>query len=374
MGMGLGWSNANAAMAGGIRQRLVDQLNQQQAEQHMALAEREMKLRESEAGIRAQEHGMNIEQNKATLAERAQTHAEQQTEREMTTNRGLNETIAPGTFLEDTPAQRPLIGRLQSVGGATMEPNQQDRPAVDVGPLQPGDTGGAMKRGFLKMASQAQGVTQASADAKVEAARLVAENRANDNEQKGLDRLAQIRASAAASAGNRGLQDEMTRLRIQGEKDKQDTTHKATADKEESARQSTAVALDLVNRLETHPGLDMSSGLISSHFAGLSQSATDANALRDQLVATLTLPNLGTLKGPMSDRDVVFVKQLATRLGNHSMSDTETRTALQEAKAFLQSKSDQQGGPKSPAGPQAPPGWKYVPKPGGGWTAVEDKQ
>lgn len=33
----------------------------------------------------------------------------------------------------------------------------------------------------------------------------------------------------------------------------------------------------------------------------------------------------------------------------------------------------QRAGVKSGAAPSAPAGWKYVPKPGGGWTAVEDK-
>jgi hypothetical protein len=52
-------------------------------------------------------------------------------------------------------------------------------------------------------------------------------------------------------------------------------------------------------------------------------------------VATLALPNLNLLKGPMSDKDIMFVKQLATRLSNENMSDAETVKALNEAKAFL---------------------------------------
>jgi hypothetical protein len=40
----------------------------------------------------------------------------------------------------------------------------------------------------------------------------------------------------------------------------------------------------------------------------------------------------------------MFVKQLATRLGNPLMSEGETRKAISEAKAFLRNKSDSQSG------------------------------
>jgi hypothetical protein len=208
MGMGLQGPAGNAAMAGQIRQRLIDQLNQQQAEQHMGLAEREMALRESEAGMRAQEHSMAMDQNAASLEERKQAHAENQANAALTANRTLHESFAPNTPIDDTPENKPLIGRLQMVGGVPMEPQQQERPAVDVGPLLEGDTGAAKKRGYLTMATAKQAEAQASADAKVEAARLAAENRTNDNEQKNLDRIAQIKAAAAG----RPVPDKLTKV------------------------------------------------------------------------------------------------------------------------------------------------------------------
>jgi hypothetical protein len=296
-----------------------------------------MKLQESASAMRGDELKQMREERQqnfdATMREREQTHTEQQAARDMA-------AIPAGTPIDDVPENRPLIGRLQMVGGATMEPNQQERPQVDVGPLLPGDQGDAKKRGYLKMASEPQRAAQAAADAKVEAARVATEGRTADNEQRQLDRLAQIKASQAATGPNRALADEMTQLRIQAERDKQEAAKTGRDKTAEGARQSTAIALDLVDRLEKHPGLNKASGIIDSWTSGMSQEATDANGLRDQLVATLTLPNLGTLKGPMSDRDVIFVKQLATRLGNPKLSDTETRKALSEAKTFLQSKSD----------------------------------
>jgi hypothetical protein len=109
----------------------------------------------------------------------------------------------------------------------------------------------------------------------------------------------------------------------------------AKAEATAGAEQTRRVAVSTIDRMLTHPGLSKSSGIISSKLSGLSQDATDFNSLRDQVVATLALPNLNLLKGPMSDKDIMFVKQLATRLSNENMSDAETVKALNEAKTFL---------------------------------------
>ncbi len=104
----------------------------------------------------------------------------------------------------------------------------------------------------------------------------------------------------------------------------------------EDAAQITKTARDLVTRLETHPGMAKSTG--AYEMRGWTQDAVDFNSIRDQLVAALTLPNLGALKGPMSDKDILFVKQLATRLANRRLSEAETRQAISEARSFLDSK------------------------------------
>ena len=106
-----------------------------------------------------------------------------------------------------------------------------------------------------------------------------------------------------------------------------------------SAKELAQSALSLVARLETHPGMGAATGAyeLRGHVIP-SQNAVDFNAIRDQLVAALALPNLGHLKGSMSDKDILFVQNLATRLGNRRLSEAETRTALQEARTFLESK------------------------------------
>jgi hypothetical protein len=140
-----------------------------------------------------------------------------------------------------------------------------------------------------------------------------------------------------------------------------------TADPAEAAS-ITQTALDLTDRLERHPGIGAATG--AYEMRGFTQDAVDFNAIRDQLVAALALPNLGALKGPMSDKDILFVKQLATRLSNNRLSEAETRTAIAEAKTFLKSKL----GPATATAPVQPGGGRAAgPGPVGGnliWDPV----
>lgn len=389
MALGFVGSGGVAAIQAGLRQRLMERAMAERQAQELELKKHQLGL-DMRAADRADEA---LRQNEAyrqdALAERTAAAQAAAGERELTGTQALNNAIPAGRY-PATPETTPIMGRLVKIGAAT--PVDATLGSTAIGGMSTLPAPGAVTQGtltkteqpaqaagFEKRASVSQQAAQDAAAAKVEAARVATETRANENEQKAKDRLAQIQAAAAAAQGNRGLQDEMVRLRIQAEKDKQDAARTATTDKAASARQQTQMALDLVNRLETHPGLNRSTGIIDSMTSGFSQEATDANGLRDQLVATLTLPNLGALKGPMSDRDVIFIKQLATRLGNPKLSDSETRKALSEAKTFLLSKSEAQGGGPGAGGggsaaPSAPAGWRYVPKPGGGWTAVEERR
>src|SRR5262249_55474235 len=90
------------------------------------------------------------------LAENVRLHDQQAADRTQKANDALNESIPAGRFIEDTDANKPLIGRLQVAGGLPMPPNQEERPAVDVGPLLLGDSGGALKRGYLKLPTARQ--------------------------------------------------------------------------------------------------------------------------------------------------------------------------------------------------------------------------
>lgn len=120
------------------------------------------------------------------------------------------------------------------------------------------------------------------------------------------------------------------------------------------ARQITQTALDQAKRLydpttkQAHPGIDAATG--AYELRGFTQPAVDFNSIRNQLVAALALPNLGALKGPMSDKDILFVKQLATRLENPRLSRQETELAISEAVQFLGSKLGPDAAQPTPAG------------------------
>jgi hypothetical protein len=141
-----------------------------------------------------------------------------------------------------------------------------------------------------------------------------------------------------ALAESRELRNEFDRQRIEQAQAKIEDEKKWREKTGEDAKRVTQTAYDLASRLKTHPGLAKAQGVVSSRLTGWTQDAEDFKGIRDQLIAALALPNLGALKGPMSDKDVIFIKDLSTRLRNERLSDDEARLAVDEAMRFLESK------------------------------------
>jgi len=370
MGLGLQGAYGAGAVQAGLRQRLIDQAMAEKQQQDMELARRS-------ADRQDRQLDQNDQYRQDTLNEQVAQHAAAAADRYDKGTLAIDEATPPGFMPASTPA--PLVGRLQMIGAITP---QAARPRVDEGPLLPGDTGADVPEGFQKRATAAQSNTAAdNARLDVTQQNLAADRaeghriQEEGNAQRASDAAAMrgvVGANAAGAAETRALTNEMRQTQIDAANEKAAATEKERTRVEGNARESTRTALDLVDRLEKHPGLSTATGLTGPFVSKFSQAATDANALRDQLVATLTLPNLGALKGPMSDKDVLFVKQLATRLGSPSLSEQETRRALGEAKTFLRNKSDAGGGAgntirardpqgnlhEAPAGTALPAGWK----------------
>lgn len=166
--------------------------------------------------------------------------------------------------------------------------------------------------------------------------------RAAREEQANRDRdlkvtLAQMQG--AANASNRGLRDQMLQMQIDEKRGKMDAAAEVKTKGESEARATTQAALDSVNALMKHPGLNKAQGVFDSLVTSrMSQEAADFNAERDRLVASLTLPNLGALKGPMSDKDIVFIKQVSSKLADPRMSEQAMQAELARVKTFLASK------------------------------------
>lgn len=103
--------------------------------------------------------------------------------------------------MPSAPAQGPGMQTMQGlspVNGPAMAQGSSTTTADPTSPLSApaGYTRGATQQDVEK--GKADALAAAKPDALVEAARLAAENRTNDNEQRAKDRLAQIAAAAAA--------------------------------------------------------------------------------------------------------------------------------------------------------------------------------
>jgi hypothetical protein len=140
----------------------------------------------------------------------------------------------------------------------------------------------------------------------------------------------------SGSAETRALGAELKRLQIAAAQDKLDTTRDTRDKAVGDARTTTQNALNSIDRLLRHPGMAASTG--AYELRGFTQAAQDFGAERDQLVASLTLPNLAAIRGPLSDKDILFVKQLATQLGNTRLSEPAMRQELGRLQMFLKGK------------------------------------
>lgn len=146
---------------------------------------------------------------------------------------------------------------------------------------------------------------------------------------------------AGADPETVALRNDLLRIQVDAAKDKA-TAVTASKDKATSDAQAvTEGAITQLQRLKTHPGLNAAQG--AYEMRGFTQDAQNFNAIRDQVVNALALPNLGALKGPMSDKDVAFVKNISTRLGNHNIDEAEAVKAIDEAIVFLQGKLSEGG-------------------------------
>lgn len=194
MGLGLVGTGGVAALQEGVRRRLIDRAVAEQHAQEQAMQQQRLglELRSADRADRSldQNDAFRRDQQAALEEQRATAN----TERELAGTEKLNDAIPAGRY-PATPAMTPVMGRLVKIGAATPV---EERPRVDVGPLLPGDTGADLPAGFEKRASVGQQAAQDAADAKVEAARVAAETRTNENTQRAKDRIAQIQAAAAS--------------------------------------------------------------------------------------------------------------------------------------------------------------------------------
>lgn len=171
------------------------------------------------------------------------------------------------------------------------------------------------------------------------------------------DESAKNRAFQLYLAGQRGgvsekdqMETERARLQLEAEKQRQAGAGQERDRQATQSKESTQAAFDSVSRLLDPNGAG--AGLDSSYGAyemrGRLQPAQDFKAERDRLVAMLALPNLGALKGPMSDKDILFIKQISSTLANENISEEQARAELGRAKQFLMERGAVDGSKQQP--------------------------
>jgi hypothetical protein len=217
MGLGLVGSGGVQGLQEGLRRRLIERALAQRQVQETAMQQQRMEL-ERRSANRAdialdQNDQFRRDQQAALETQRADVNAE----RELTGTRSLNEAIPAGRYPANAETT-PIMGRLVKIGAATPV---DERPRVDEGPLLPGDTGADLPAGYEKRASVGQQAASDLAAAKVEAARLAAENRTTELSENAKNRMAQIQAAQAAAAGVRAGRDAQANdARTQGRVDR----------------------------------------------------------------------------------------------------------------------------------------------------------
>lgn len=206
MGLGLQAAYGADALQQNLRQRLMDQIASEQRAQAL-------KQQGFENDLNTKKFESGEELKRAQLQALVESRAGAEADRQNAGDLKLADTVPAGTTLAPTS---PIAGRLQriglaqpnmtlpstqTVGGVALPADPNAAPDAAAAPitgmLRTMQSPSAL-RDYTKLASSKQQETQDAADARVEAARVAAENRGNENDQKSLDRIAQIQAAAAA--------------------------------------------------------------------------------------------------------------------------------------------------------------------------------
>lgn len=201
MGMGIGTAFGAEGAADALRQIIKARIEAQQRDQELAQQTfTNNRLTANDARL-AEEHQANMEDRRT---------AQQATAEDRSVGRAntLADQIPAGAELAPTDQG---VGMMQGGGRGSLLRGNMTLPSTQTsgGMTMPDDSGASIRgslrsmsspealRSYTKLPSEKQAEHADTADAKVEAARVAAENRTNDNDQKAQDRLAQIQAAKA---------------------------------------------------------------------------------------------------------------------------------------------------------------------------------
>lgn len=299
-----------AGAGGGAARALTEILSERRQAELQALAQRQ----QEQAGARA-DADLNLRRQQEGRVAEAQRKQLEDAEYQRGFQRAntIAETAMPGDEADDETA-----ALLKQYGlGNMLQPGEAPQAGGVVDPAQPAPKPRLKLRGGIRYIQGKEN-------------REAADQRARESNDLRQE-LATIAASGRAEST--GLRNQLTQLQIDQQREKLEAAQTQRTQHANDVQGNAQNAIAIAQRLKTHPGLNKMYG--AYEMRGFTQDARDAAALRDQLVAALTLPNLGSLKGPMSDKDVLFIKSLATRLQDSHISEGEAARAIDEAVAKL---------------------------------------
>jgi len=327
------------------RNAIVEELMRRQALERQAQldaqarAEQEAAIRQRDAEIAARNDDLAFRREQAAREAAAQAEINKSLidQREYTQVKGMIDEARP----DDSDLAPEAVAAVERQGfGSKL---QRIPGVVSQGPMQeePSEANGYVPTYSV---SQAPGRTRLQPGAKytdAEAQRTFMEGQANLNriaagERAAAEREMRQMISTIAAQGNaqaRALDARLKELQIAGLEDKNEAANAERTRAEATRTNDAQNAIEMLNRLENHPGLEKATG--AYELRGLTQDARSWRAMANSVVAALALPNMSSLKGPASDRDVAFIKEKSTILQNPNISAEDARQAIRDAREFL---------------------------------------
>lgn len=196
----MGLTGAAVGFNNALQQALAERYaQQQQAQQYKD----HLRQQQFENDMRVQQFQSNEELKRAQLDASTQQHAAAEQDRKFGLANAIGDQVPEGTFL---PESDPGVGILRAGGRGSLLQPQDERPAVETGPLLPGDTGAAKAQGFIKTRSFNQ---QKDEETRAQQADALQRQQGVDTERERHDKA--MESAAIAAAGNRGSNQTDTR-------------------------------------------------------------------------------------------------------------------------------------------------------------------
>lgn len=229
--------------------------------------------------------------------------------------------------------------------------------AENMGPEKFADTFGELQDQRRATSKEGVELTKAEADAKTAAVKagFAESDAAADLQKKGWDiskiqndiavsrqnsRIAAMTAMAAKE-GNQ-LKREELQLKIDEAKEKRDTTVRTRAADVEAARATTDNLLSSIDDLFKVPlgYLQNVTGPIDSKTPTLSTESAKVEKLLENIQNQVALGNLDKLKGPTSDRDLVFLKAAIRSLDPAQGAESLLKNAREVQRIMLKTRAN----------------------------------